>query len=79
MFGINDDRQSHDGEGQEQAPPVRHWIVERRPHIIFWTGLLLFWLACIDSAHLPIEAILVGPVLMLAGIIMVERDKREMR
>lgn len=55
------------------------WIIKRWPHIILWTGLLLFCIACMDSARLPFESVLVGPVLMLAAVIMMVRDKREMR
>jgi hypothetical protein len=72
----SEDRRS---EGEGRASQLRLLIIERWPHIIFWTGLLLFWLACIDSAHLPFETVLVGPALMLAGVIMMVRDKREMR
>jgi hypothetical protein len=57
-------------EDQEQTSRLLLFIIDRWPHFIIWTGLLLFWLACIDSAHLPLEAVLVGPVLMLAGVIM---------
>jgi hypothetical protein len=67
---------SSSGEDQERTPRLLLWIIERWPHIIIWTGLLLFWVACIDSAHLPLEAVLVGPVLMLAGVIML-RIKRD--
>ncbi len=65
----------HGEEGEEQAP--RLWILQRWTHIMLWTGLLLFWLACIDSADLPLEAVFVGPTLMLAGVIMMQRNKRE--
>jgi hypothetical protein len=54
------------------------FIIERWPYIVIWAGLLLFWLACIDSVHLPFEAVLVGPVLMLAGVIML-RNKGKTR
>lgn len=57
---------------------MRHWIIERWPYIIFWTGLLLFWSACINLAHLPLEAVFVGPILMLSGVVMIKRNKREM-
>jgi hypothetical protein len=66
-------------EGEGRASRLRLWIIKRWSHIILWTGLLLFWLACVDSAHLPFETVLVGPILMLAGVIMMARDKREMR
>jgi hypothetical protein len=77
MSGRTENQLSHGEEVEEQAPPLRLWILPRWPHIILWTGLLLFWFACIDSANLPLEAVFVGPVLMLAGIIMIQRSKRE--
>jgi hypothetical protein len=72
------DHRSSGGQDREHAPRLLPWIIERWPHIIIWTGLLLFWFACIDSAHLPLEAVLIGPVLMLAGVIML-RNKRNTR
>ena len=72
------DHRSHRGEDQQQAPRLLLRIIERWPHIIIWTGLLLLWLACMDSAHLPLEAVLVGPLLMLAGVIML-RNQRNTR
>ena len=72
------DHQLPGGEEQEQTPRLQLRLIERWPHIIIWTGLLLFWLACIDSTRLPLEAVLVGPVLMLAGAIML-RNKRNTR
>jgi hypothetical protein len=64
-------------KSEEQAPRLRIWIAKRAPRILFWTGLLLFWLACFYSAALPFAAILVGPALMLAGVFMMERNKRK--
>jgi hypothetical protein len=58
---------------------VRLWIIKRWPQIMLWIGLFLFWLACVENAHLPFETVLVGPLLMLAGVIMMVRDKRETR
>jgi hypothetical protein len=69
------DHRSPGGEDQEPGARLPPWIIEHWPHIIIWTGLLLFWLACIDSAHLPLEAVLVGPVLMLAGVIMLSNKR----
>jgi len=66
---------SHSGG---HTPSLWRWIIKRWPHFFVWTGVLLFWLACINSAHLPIEAMFVGPVLMLAGVVMIERDKRQL-
>jgi hypothetical protein len=53
--------------------------MKRWPHVIVRAGLLLFWLACIYSEYIPVEALLVGPGLMLAGVIMMKRNEREMR
>jgi hypothetical protein len=54
------------------------WFIKRWPHIILWTGVLLLWLASINSEHLPIEALFVGPVLMLAGAVMIGWNKRKL-
>ena len=77
MSGRSVNRLSHGEEVEEQAPQLWLWILQRWPHIILWTGLLLFWFACIDSARLPFEAVLVGPTLMLAGVVMIRRNKGE--
>ena len=69
------DHRSPGGEDQQRGPRLLPWIIERWPHFIIWTGLVLFWLACMDSAHLPLEAVLVGPIVMLAGVVML-RNKR---
>jgi hypothetical protein len=36
----------------------------------------LFWAACIWSPSLPIEAILVGPALMIAAAVLIARQQR---
>ena len=77
MSGRSENQLSHGEEREEPAPRLRLWILQRWPHIILWTGLLLFWFACIDSAQLPFEAVLVGPTLMLAGVVMIKRHKGE--
>lgn len=77
MSGRGENQLSQGEEVEEQAPRLRIWILQRWPHIILWSGLLLFWLACIDSAQLPFEAVLVGPTLMLAGVVMIKRNKGE--
>ena len=70
---------SHSGEDGERTTRLWRWILERWPDFVLWIGLLLFWFACINSEHLPLEALFVGPVLMLAGAIMIDRNKRETR
>jgi hypothetical protein len=68
---------THDAEGEEVGRLWR-WVLKRWPYLFVWAGVLLFWLACINSEHLPVEALFVGPALMLAGVIMIERDKHEL-
>jgi hypothetical protein len=46
------------------------WILDRWPELLVWSGLVLFWAACIWSERLPLEALLVGPALMVAGVIL---------
>jgi hypothetical protein len=43
---------------------------------MIWAGLVLFWLACIWGESVPLEAFLIGPALMTAGVIAIERRKR---
>ena len=74
MYSHRKASQSEEGE----EPRLLHWILKRWPYVFVWTGCGLFWLAGIHSSHLPLEAMFVGPVLMLAGVIMIERDKREL-
>ncbi len=70
---------SNAGAGEERTTRRWRWILYRWPHFFIWSGLLLFWSACIDSQNLPLEALFVGPVLMLAGVIMINRNQRETR
>ena len=51
--GINHMIEKLEGEGR--ASRLRLLIIKRWPHIILWTGLLIFWLACVGSAHLPLD------------------------
>ena len=39
----------------------------------------LVGIACLSSARLPVEALLIGPGTMVAGVAMLEWDKRELR
>lgn len=53
--------------------------MERWPALLLHAGWMVFAIACLSSARLPVEALLVGPGMMLAGAVMRERDKRESR
>jgi hypothetical protein len=55
------------------------WAVQKWPGILLRIGLALFWLACINSWRLPVEALFVGPAMMVAGVIMTVFNKRESR
>ena len=43
------------------------WVVRTWPRLLVWSGLALFWAACLCSAVLPEYALFVGPGLMVAG------------
>jgi len=55
------------------------WTVQKWPTLLLRTGLALFGIACINSGRLPIEALFVGPAVMVAGVAMKEFNKREPR
>jgi hypothetical protein len=57
----------------------RSWAVQQCPMLLVWTGLALFGLAGIYCGRLPVEAIFVGPAMMVAGVAMKEVNKRESR
>jgi len=51
------------------------WVTEYWPRILVASGLILFALACMAGERLPVESVLVGPGLMLAGVIMIARGR----
>ena len=55
------------------------WAVQKWPTLLLRAGLALFWLACINSGRLPIEALFVGPAMMVAGFTMTVFNKRDSR
>jgi len=55
------------------------WAVQEWPMLLLKAGLVMFWLACINSVRLPIEALIVGPAMMVAGVIMTLSNQRESR
>jgi hypothetical protein len=66
-------------EGEELTARHWVWILKHWPRVIIWVGTALFWLACIYAESLPVEFLFVGPGLMLAGVVMMKRNEREMR
>ena len=56
-----------------------NWAFQNWPRLLVRTGFALFCLACVYSARLPAEAIFAGPAMMVAGVAMIERNKRESR
>jgi hypothetical protein len=55
------------------------WAVQQWPWLILHAGWVLFGIACLESLRLPVEALFVGPGMMVAGVAMIERNKRELR
>jgi hypothetical protein len=66
-------------QATDKPDQIYTWIEERRPGLLVGVGLALFWLACLNSARLPMEALLIGPGMMVAGAILAEMKKRESR
>jgi hypothetical protein len=52
------------------------WVTEYWPRILVASGLILFALACMAGESLPVESVFVGPGIMLAGVIMIARNRR---
>jgi hypothetical protein len=52
------------------------WTLYQWPKLLVRIGLGLFCLACVDSWRLPFEALFVGPAMMVAGVAMIEGNKR---
>jgi hypothetical protein len=55
-----------------------NWTVYQWPKLLLHAGWVLFGVACLESARLPMEALFVGPGMMVAGVAMIERNKREL-
>src|SRR5271165_6484271 len=53
-----------------------NWTAHQWARFLMQAGWLLFGIACLNSARLPAEALLIGPATMAAGVAMCERDKR---
>ena len=51
-------------------------VTEYWPRILVASGLFLFALACVAGESLPVESLFVGPGMMLAGVIMIARQRR---
>jgi hypothetical protein len=59
------------GQSRLQLRVMEYW-----PRTLVASGLILFALACFAGESLPVESIFVGPGMMLAGVIMIARDRR---
>jgi hypothetical protein len=55
------------------------WATRRWPGWLLHGGWALFAMACVNSARLPVEALFVGPGMMLAAVAVKETIKRESR
>jgi hypothetical protein len=77
MSRYNSPYPSPEEDHQELPDRLYAWAVQKWPTLLLRTGLALFWLACINSWRLPIEALFVGPAMMVAGVAMTVRNKRE--
>jgi hypothetical protein len=60
-------------------PKFEAWTLQRWPRLLLHSGWVLFGIACLDSARLPVEALFVGPAMMIAAVAMIEFNKRESR
>ena len=79
MHSCNSPYPSLEEDRRELPERVYTWTVQKWPALLLKAGLALFWLACIDSGRLPIEALFVGPAMMVAGVTMTVFYKWESR
>ena len=68
------DEQSEEARRRMYSRIAQHW-----PGFLISSGFLLFALACIDSDKLPTAALLVGPGMMVAGVVLKEQNRRDPR
>jgi len=57
------------------SPIVRFSIARSWPDLLFALGWALFWLAGTAGENLPLEALLVGPGIMLGAIVFILRKR----
>ena len=57
----------------------RYWFVKGWPKALVLVGWILFWLAGVAGERVPWEALLLGPALMLAGVVMIVRNSPKLR
>jgi len=54
-----------------------NWTERQWPRLLLHAGWAVFAIACLNSARLPAEALLIGPAMMGAAVAMIEQNKRE--
>jgi hypothetical protein len=57
----------------------RYWFVKGWPKALVLVGWILFWLAGVAGERVPLEALFLGPALMLAGVVMIVRNSPKLR
>ena len=65
--------------GNSAANHFRYWFVKGWPKALVLVGWILFWLAGVAGESVPWEALLLGPALMLAGVVMIVRNSPKLR
>jgi len=65
--------------GNSAANHFRYWFVKGWPKAVVLVGWILFWLAGVAGESVPWEALLLGPALMLAGVVMIVRNSPKLR
>ena len=65
--------------GNSATNHTRDWFVKGWPKAVVLVGWILFWLAGVAGESVPLEALFLGPVLMLAGVVMIVRNSPKLR
>lgn len=56
--------------GSERDARMSAWVATSWPKIVTMIGLIVFWITGWLGERMPAEVLLIGPGLMVAGIIM---------
>ena len=52
-----------------------YWYAEGWAKMLVFGGWLLFWLAGVGGERVPVVALLVGPAMILAGVVRIARKR----